>query len=195
MGRVDLDGDLDMKVAAAVARPWMDRAVAGLQHEVQLRCPPARVWLTQNDDKVRPTHRDAEGQAIPTNLRFILDKPERGPTVHGQASRAVRGGGQSGDLAAKPESYGTEQGRYPRDPALSPGNRFNCRCETQTVPGMIAATVTGDPVEVAGTVVRGIVGSHFPRLAESEFGDGQDPGLHFMAESLAEFTGQLGVAP
>jgi hypothetical protein len=56
---------------------------------------------------------------------------------------------------------------------------------------MIAATVIGDPVEVAGTVVRGTVGTRFPRIAESEFGDGQDPGLHFMAAALEEYAGRL----
>lgn len=195
MGRVELDSDLDVKVAAACIRPWMEHAAGGLQLEVQRRCPPARVWVTRNDDKVRATHYDAQGQAIPGNLRFILKLPQRGPTVHGQASRAATGGGQAGDPAAKAGSYGTEQARYPRDPALSPGNRFECRCEAVTVPGMIAATVHAGPVQVAGTVVRVTVGSRFPRIAESEFGDGQDPGLHFMATALTEFAGQLGMAP
>ena len=125
MARVDLDGDLDAKVALACVRRWVDRAAGGLTLEVQRHCPPARVWVTRGDDKVRETHRDAEKQAIPTNLRFILKKPGRGPTARGQASRAARGGGQSGDPPAKLESDGTEQARYPRDPQLSPGNAIN----------------------------------------------------------------------
>jgi hypothetical protein len=53
--------------------------------------------------------------------------------------------------------------------------------------------VHADLPELAGTVVRVTVGSKFPRLAESEFGDGQDPGLHFMAAALATFAGRLGL--
>lgn len=193
MGRVELAADLDMRVARDIIRPWMDRAAGDLALEVARRCPPARVWQTRGDDKVRETHEDADRQAIPSNLRFILRKPGRGPTVHGQASRAARGGGQSGNLAAKLASYGTEQAVEPRDPQLSAGNRINCRCAAVTVPGMIAATVHPDLAQVAGPVVRVEVGSRFPRLAESEFGDGQSPGLHFMAAALSEFAARLGL--
>lgn len=199
MARVELSPDLDATVARDLVRPWMQRAIVDLQIEVQKLCPPARVWESRKDDKVRTTHREADGQTIPDNLRFILNKPSAGPTVHGQASRAAHhaeghGGGRTGNIARKPEEIGTEQGAYPRDEQLSPGNRYNCRCEAVTIGGLIAATVITDPVEVAGTVVRGTAGSRFPRIAESEFGSGEDQGTHAFASALEEFAAKLQAA-
>lgn len=199
MARVDLAPDLDAAVARDCIRPWMERAITDLVIEVQKLCPPARIWQTMGDDKVRETHRKAEGQTIPSNLRFILERPSAGPTVKGQTSRAIhhaagRDGGRTGNIARKPEEIGTEQGRYPRDEQLSPGNRYNCRCNAVTVSGLIAATVVADPVEVAGPEVRGTVGSRFPRIIDSEFGDDEDQGTHAFASALEEFAGKIGAA-
>lgn len=196
MSSVDLDGALDAVVASTIARRYLDRAAPDLLADIQRECPPARQWQTAHDEKVRKTHNEADGQTIPDNLRFILNKPERGPTVHGQTEHAIHRaeghhGGRTGNIAAKPEQYGTEEARYPRDENLSPGNRYNCRCTAVTIPGLIAATMEVADAEVAGTTVRIEVSSRFPRLAESELGDGQDPGLHFMGRALDELAARL----
>lgn len=196
MSRADLRADLDAVVTAIIVRRWMDRAAPELLTDVQRECPPARQWETAHDERVRTTHAKADGQTIPGNLRFILDRPQAGPTATGQASRAAHGaeghhGGQTGNVARKPEQAGTEMARYPRDPGLSPANRYNCRCETITIAGLIAATMTATDAEAAGTIARFAVSSRFPRIAESELGDGTDPGLHFMARALTEFAARL----
>lgn len=196
MSRAELDAGLDAIVAATIARRALDRSAPNLLAGIQRECPPARQWQTAHDERVRHTHAEADGQTIPGNLRFILQRPEAGPTVHGQAEHAAHAaeghhGGRTGNIARKPQQYGTEQARYPRDENLSPGNKINCRCQAVTIGGLIAATMVVTNVEVAGTVARFEVSSRFPRLAESELGDGHDPGLHFMARALAEFAARL----
>jgi hypothetical protein len=195
---VDLDAGLEAIVAATITRRYLDRVAPDLLAEVQRQSPDARQWQTHHDEKVRHTHAQADGQTIPANLRFILDKPQRGPTGRGQAEHAgheAEGhhGGRTGNAAAKAGQAGTEQARWPRDENLSPGNKINCRCSAITIIGLIAATMEVTDVEVAGPAAKFEVSSRFPRLAESEFGDGQDPGLHFMARALDEFAGRLGI--
>lgn len=199
MSRVELRADLDAVVTATIVRRWMDRAAPDLLTDVQRGCPPARQWVTAHDERVRAAHAKAGGQTIPGNLRFVLDKPQAGPTATGQASRAAHhaeghGGGQAGTIARKPQQAGTEMARYPRDPDLSAGNAVNCRCSAVTIAGLIAATMMLTDIEVAGPVARFEVSSRFPRIAESEFGDGTDPGLHFMARALTALAGRLNAA-
>lgn len=199
MGRVDLNTDLDMVVARGPVRAWMEEAMIALGEEVVRSCPPGRMWVTRNDNKVRATHAEIEGQTIPANLRFIMHRPNAGPTVKGQSERTAhhaegRHGGRTGNIARKPEEIGFEQGRYPRDEQLSPGNRYNCRCQALTIDGIIAASMEIDPLDIAGTVIRGTIGSRFPRIAESEFGNGQDQGLHFMAGALEQFAAKVDAA-
>jgi hypothetical protein len=156
---------LNAAVTAVIVRRWLDRAGPGLLADVQRGCPPARQWETAHDERVRPSHAKADGQVIPGNLRFILDKPQEA---------------------------GTEQARWPRDPALSAANKINCRCETVTIAGLIAATMTVSDAQAAGTVARITVSSRFPRIAESELGDGTSPGLHFMGRALRDLAARLG---
>jgi hypothetical protein len=201
MAGSDINADLEIAVASGPLRGLIDRFGAELELAAQKEAPPARIWRTVGDERVRETHRQADGQAIPTNLKFILNKPERGPTARGQAERAAHhaeghGGGSSGDILAKPESYGMESARYPRDETLSPGNRYNCRCHDETDTEMIARTVHADPSTVQGTRVSVTVSTRFPRAAESEFGDGDgSPGLRWMGRALNETSAKLAGSP
>lgn len=77
---------------------------------------------------------------IPENIPYILDKP--------------RGGG-------------TETADEPRDPALSPENRYGCRCQSLPVAGVVAASLRTETTAV-GTKVTGRVYTDFERAAESE---------------------------
>ena len=71
------------------------------------------------DERVRPTHHAADGQTIPDNLRFWIEKP----------------------------SGGHESAQAPRDPDLSIENRASCRCLSVHLPGLIAERVqAGDVV-------------------------------------------------
>jgi hypothetical protein len=195
-GGSELNADLEAAVARGPLRAWADRAAQELTLDAQREAPPARVWKTVGDERVRATHEKADGQAIPSNLKFILDKPEAGPTVHGQASRAAHHaeghhGGSSGNIARKASALGIELARYPRDETLSPGNRCNCRCSAPVVTGLVAASVHPDPVVVTGTQARIVVSTSFNRAAESEFGDGDSPGLRWMGRALNGFASRI----
>ena len=61
-----------------------------------------KVWFTQKDSKVRPAHQKAEGQR-----RNIQAAAGSGPSFF---------------------NVGGERLRYPRDPAGSPAQVYNCRC-------------------------------------------------------------------
>lgn len=191
MPGADINPGLEALVARGPLRAWAERASHDLELGAQRTAPPARIWKTAEDERVRQTHHDADGQAIPDNLKFVLDKPQAGPTAHGQASRAANGGGQSGNIANKANEAGVELARYPRDESLSPANRENCRCESITAEGMIAATVHSDGVHVEGSAVTFTVSTGFNRAAESEFGDGDSPGLRWMGRALSEFRSGL----
>lgn len=196
MSSAEISPDLEAAVARGPLRAWAERAARDLTLDAQRTAPPAKIWHTTGDDKVRPTHREADGQAVAVNVRFLLHKPEAGPTAHGQAEHAAHAagghqGGSSGNVARKPLGAGTELAAEPRDERLSPGNKINCRCDAVPAPEMIAATVRPGPVEVAGTMVRFRVSTGFNRAAESEFGDGDTPGLRWMGRALNTFAARL----
>jgi hypothetical protein len=195
-GGSELSADLEAAVARGPLRAWADRAAQELTLDAQREAPPARVWKTVGDERVRATHEKADGQAIPGNLKFILDKPQAGPTVHGQAAHGVHQaeghqGGQSGNIARKASALGIELARYPRDETLSPGNRYRCRCSSPTITGMVAASVHPDAVVISGTQARFTVSTSFNRAAESEFGDGDSPGLRWMGRALNGFAARI----
>lgn len=131
---------LDEKVARMV-EPTVREIMARIAAAVAMNAPDGRYWLSMQDERVRNTHWEADGQTIPANVPYILHKPNGG---------------------------GTETADRPRDPALSIGNRINCRCVTVTDPGAIARTVTHD-TRSAGPSVVGRVEATYPRVAESEF--------------------------
>lgn len=196
MAGVELNPDLEAAVARGPLRAWADKAARELQAAAAKEAPPAKVWRTAEDERVRATHHKADGQAVAENVKFVLDKPQEGPTAHGQAEHAAHQaeghhGGRTGDIARKTGQLGIELAAYPRDECLSPGNRYNCRCESVVHAEMIAETVAADPVTVSGTQVRVKVGTDFNRVAESEFGDGDSPGLRWMGRALSDFRSRL----
>lgn len=90
---------LDERVAAKYAVPEARRLADQLADRVRANAPNAGIWITAHDERVRPTHVEADGQTIPDNLRYILTHPSHG---------------------------GEELAQAPRDPDLSIGNRINC---------------------------------------------------------------------
>ena len=110
------------------------------------------------DERVRPTHRDADGQTIPDNLRYVIEKA----------------------------SGGAELARAPRDPDLSVGNRIACRCLSVAVPGAVAERVGTSDVVLTGTAARATVSVQFPRIVESEHPDVGDGGGGWARRSIEE---------
>jgi hypothetical protein len=142
--RLVLRTDLDAFVAARFARPVVAGLLDTAQRAAAGAAPAAKTWVTMHDDRVRPSHASADGQTVPANVPYLLDK------VDGQ---------QGEDRAMKP-----------RDPTLPFLQRVECRCE-QGQSGALAASIHTSGPEVAGARVTGQVSTIFERAAESEFAD------------------------
>lgn len=155
---------LDYEIARRFGVPAVDRALDMLEDEARAGAPQTRVWVTMRDERVRPSHFNADAQVIPANLRFILDKP----------------GGM-----------GTELARHPRDASLSAGNREGCRCDDPTVPHLLRESIHRGDVRQIGNEVVGSVETRFPRAAESEFGGGEDEPAHYFTNALREVAARL----
>jgi hypothetical protein len=142
--------DLDARVARVVLQPAVSRIKNAIEREAKVRAPASRVWISAGDDRVRPSHVLANGQEIPSNLNFVLQR------MQGTSRNPVL-------------STGIEEARQPRDPALSAINREGCRCTDVTLPGEIALHIHAGPTLVAGTVVRAEVSCDYPhRVKEAE---------------------------
>lgn len=173
---------LDREVAARFLLPHVDRLTGRVAEEARRLAPGVKVWLTMRDERVRTTHRLADGQAVPDNLRFRLHKAQA--DTHGlRASTPEATGGAAPDtnLGYAP---GWDLARYPGDPDLPVGQRINCRCQALPLPEALRAAIHADPATLTGTEVRGRVTCTFPRAGEAEYGTDQDTGAHFMAGAI-----------
>lgn len=151
--------DLDARVAAKLAFPFVERLATELIGPAQAYAPDAKVWITFRDEKVRPTHVETDGQTVPENLRYKV------PSTTG---------------------VGTDLGRKPRDPALPFLNRVECRCESIPLPGVIAASINKMPTILQGTRVEGGIETRFPRAAEAHEGTSDDSSVPFFARAISE---------
>ena len=154
---------LDEEIARRVVVPRVRRALDMLQDSAQGNAPAVKTWVTMRDDRVRPSHFEADTQTVPANLRFRL--------------RAADGGV---DLA-----------RHPRDPNLPAHQAAGCRCSDPETPHLLAESIHKTTVSLVGTRVEGSVYTEFPRAAESEFGGDGDEPAHFMTNALHEVALRL----
>jgi hypothetical protein len=157
-----LDNELASQVLAPVVRRALDNVVEGAKRHA----PPVGVWITARDERVRRSHVDTDGQAVPANLRFVLPK--------------------AGNQA------GTDLAKAPRDPDLPIANRANCRCGVAEIPQLLADSIHAGPVQVTGTVVRAEAYTKFPRAGEAEVGNTSgDEGARFMRKGLEEAAARM----
>jgi hypothetical protein len=161
--RFEPRADLDVLVARRYAYPAVDAALERIRDLARTNAPPVKVWVTARDERVRPSHIEADGQSVPANLRFKV------PTTYAPHDPT------QWDLAG-----------HPRDPDLPAGNRINCRCMDPLLPELLARSIHRTVPTIQGTRVHGEVYTHFPRAAESEFGTTQDTPAHFMRDALRE---------
>ncbi|GAB2858271.1 hypothetical protein GCM10022221_67210 [Actinocorallia aurea] len=166
MTRVELAADLEERIAALIA-PRVQEVVDEVAVRARENAPDAKVWAHSGDGRVRPSHREAAGAAIPANLRFQLPK-----MVH-----------QSGAAGGWRVVAGFDLARRPRDPALPQHQRDMCRCTVVVVPRGVAAGVRPIPVVQTGPRVVGAVVVEFVRVAESEFPSGEDGGGGWLREA------------
>ncbi|MEU5748238.1 hypothetical protein ABZ804_22200 [Streptomyces sp. NPDC047726] len=141
---------LEEKLALMLA-PAVQRIARQVEIEAKRLAPPTKTWVTVGDDKVRPTHVNAQGQGVPGNLRFELDSM--------QWDIEHRGVG--------PHTYMMQPGdRSSRAIA----NLKNCRCSMHRDPEGIARHInTGQPV-VTGKKVTVTVSVQAPKVVEAEVG-------------------------
>lgn len=157
--RLTLRPDLEVWAARTFLGPQVARIRDDAADAAARYAPDAKTWGTARDERVRPTHVDADFQTIPANLRYRVGRP----------------GGVGEELA-----------RVPRDPDLSAANRINCRCDSAGVPQAIARTVHGTDVVVVGTTARAEVVAVFHRVVESEYPEAPDSGGGWMRRALVE---------
>lgn len=179
--RVELRPDLDAVVARMV-RPTVNRLTAAVAREAQRRAPAAKVWLTAEDERVRPAHAAADGQMIPANLRFKLKNQSY-----------VRGGGRGSRVSGRIVLAGStfDLAREPRDEDLPDDQRYRCRCISVEVPGVIARKVSTSPAMIEGARVRGEVSVWFNRIVESEKGTSKDKPAHFLGAALEAVAARI----
>jgi hypothetical protein len=177
VARVTVRRDLEIVVAAQLVRPRVDRILERIRDRAQRAAPPAKAWLTYEDDRVRPSHRATHGQTIPANIPFRLPKMFYERRGRGPDGKAINPGG---GYKVVPAGLGYDTAMEPRDPDLPLEQRIECRCESVELPGAVARAIVATPVTVAGRRVSGRVEVTFPRIAESEHADGG----HFMRQAL-----------
>lgn len=163
-GRFVPDPGLDAEIARRFGVPAVRRALDMLKDAAQANAPQVKIWVTMRDERVRPSHFEADQQAVPANLRFKISKAD-GP--------------------------GWELARHPRDPDLSAANAANCRCSDHTVAHLLATSIYATDVSLIGNVASGSVETRFPRAAESEFGTDRDAAARFMGQALDEVAARL----
>lgn len=155
---------LNARVSERFARPAVMRIQDALADAIRRNAPDAALWMSARDERVRPTHVEADGQTVPDNLRYVLTHPSTG---------------------------GHELARAPRDPDLSVGNRINCRCISAALVGAIAERVAKGDVQVVGPRVRATVSVSYPRVVESEHPGPDDGGGGWVRQAIVETAARI----
>ena len=182
MVRVELSRRLEAAVAERVVRPVVERIAEDLREEAARRAPDGSRWETAEDERVRLSHAEADGQVVPDNLRFRLPAVAYVRKGRGRDGKALNPAG-GWKLTA-----GWDLARRPGDPDLPLHQRVNCRCRAVRVPGAVASSIVAGPAVVEGARVTAQVWTEFPRAAESEFGTGGDRAARFMRGALEEVS-------
>ena len=144
MSRWEPRKGLDVAIAKKFGIPLVRRAVDMLEDEAKRNAPPVKVWVTMRDERVRPSHVEADTQAVPENIPFKLTSA----------------------------NGGTDLCDHPRDPNLPIEQRIHCRCDDSTRLPLLRDSIHATTVRISGTRVTGSVETRFPRAAESEYTDG-----------------------
>ncbi|MFE6185463.1 hypothetical protein ACFQ6U_13660 [Streptomyces sp. NPDC056465] len=148
---------LEEKLALMLA-PAVQRIARQVEIEAKRLAPPTKTWVTVGDDKVRPTHVNAQGQVVPGNLRFELDSMQWDIEHRGVGAHTYML--QPGDRSSR---------------AIA--NLKNCRCSMHRDPDGIARHInTGQPV-VTGKKVTVTVSVQAPKVVEAEVGTVYPGGL------------------
>jgi hypothetical protein len=69
MGRFVPGPGLDERIAAGVMRRRADALIRDTEALIRVYAPPAKVWVTAHDERVRPTHNEAAGTRSEVTVR------------------------------------------------------------------------------------------------------------------------------
>lgn len=158
------------KVAVMVA-PDVGDIAERVAEAAKRFAPPQKTWKTIGDALVRKEHRKANNQAIPGNLRYVIDSPKYDREHYGVGAQQLL--------------------REPRDPNGSPGITINCRCRSQIDPDGVSRTISAGPPVVTGAQVQAKVKCTHKRAHEAEFGNDVDEGAHFMSRAIDAVSVEL----
>ncbi|MEU4331379.1 hypothetical protein [Nonomuraea dietziae] len=165
MARVRLNGGLSRQIAALVARR-VDQVADDLAENARAAAPDGKVWQTDADEQVRPSHAKAHGQLIPDNVDFRLHA-----MVYVRKGRDQDGQGVNAAGGWKEVEGVWDVAERPRDARLPYHQTVNCRCRRIELPGAVAAGVSSSPARPSGRAITASVSVAFPRVAESEYAD------------------------
>ncbi|WP_052424100.1 hypothetical protein [Nonomuraea candida] len=157
-----INRSLSKKITAMVARR-VDQVADDVAQGARDNAPAAKVWVTDADEQVRPSHAKAHGQTIPGNVDFRLQAMEYEPKGRGRDGKAVNRAGGWQLLEGVWDVAG-----HPRDERLPYHQTVNCRCQSADLPGAVAASVRSTPAQPDGKTITATVSVEFERVAESE---------------------------
>lgn len=169
-GRFTPRRGLDQRVAELVA-PKIGEIAERVEVAARGFAPPEKTWVSRGDALVRKEHRKAHGQAVPENLRFVVDSPLYDRQHYGVGAQQLL--------------------RVPGDPDGSPGAVINCRCGIEVDPQGVARTINAGRPVVSGSRVTATVTCSHGRAAESEFGTAEDEPARFMGQAVSVVAAEL----
>lgn len=153
---------LDAKLAQLVARPKVNEVARQVQAQAKRNAPPVKVWNTQRDARVRPTHVEADYQARPANLRFQLRNHPWDLGI-----------GREPDSEWKPRATGPfAYFDRPREQVYGAYLNFvHCRCYLTYDKTGLSRLIRRDPAVALGAKVTASVWIRAPLVLEAERGD------------------------
>lgn len=172
--RARLNPGLAKRLAAGPIRDKVESITDAIVREAKDRAPDAKTWITEADERVRPSHAHADGQTIAENLSYELPAMVYQRKGRGPDGKAINpeGGWQTTD--------GVDLASAPRDPELPLHQRVECRCESVPAGPLLAEATHALPTRIDGTRVEASVECTFHRVGEAEFGNQRDHGTHFL---------------
>jgi|GEM_PF-3419944 len=165
MARARIRPDLAARLAAGPIARHVEHVAEQIARAARANAPDGKVWITAEDERVRPSHNATHGQTIPENIPYRLPQVVYIRKGRGPDGKAIN---KAGGWKIVP---GYDLADAPRDPSLPVHQRINCRCRSAELPGAVAAGITTTPAVPGRERVTASVVARYNRVAESEFAE------------------------
>jgi hypothetical protein len=154
-------------LAAQLVAGEVSRIAGEIRDSAQEKAPPSKRWKSQEDALVRDSHRHANGQEVPDNVRFQVKTPSYDQQHY------------------DPHEY--QMMKFPGDREnATPGNYEWCRCESIPDPEGVKRNIESSEAVAKSTKASAHVTAKFNRIEESEYGANGEAGIRFMGRALTE---------